>query len=164
MRNFISSLIATAIPIGGLVISNICLYILEKKDELNKEKMDLLYGQTSLSLARSAGIIAENNKKNDVQQTGEVDVSRQEFLNGMTRLEYLLDKTKFNESEKNRVREYNGLFRCHVLQNFRDEQEYYLKTGFKKFTDFKVEDKDFDGFKKKYNDEFISRFPNINKI
>jgi hypothetical protein len=118
LTHFISPLLAVAIPIFGF-------YRAKKLDDLEKEKKDLLWGPSSIELARAAGIIADDNKNKYVKTTGDPDVARQTSLNFFWKLELLLRKygvQNLEEAEKNRIREYKGLWDCHVVKSFGREQ------------------------------------------
>ena len=146
-QGFVKSLITTTIPLLGV-------YILQKQDreyeKLLDEKQDLLWGKSSLSIARAGGIIAEDNKNKEVAGSGEVDISRQVFLNVFRRLENIVGSVPLNEVERERIREYYGLMECHTVKSFKREQEQYSK-------------KELEGYEEKFFSQFSKLKHLLNK-
>lgn len=141
----LTQLIATSIPVIGIILCNIGLYYREKNDKLEQEKNDILWGETSMKIHKSGGILNQDNKNEQVAETGFVDCARQEILNAFMRLENLLENNVlFTDIEKGRVNEYYGLLKCHTIDSFRREQEQYGKID------------------ECYNSKFLSRFKNVN--
>lgn len=143
-----AQLIATSIPVIGIILCNVGLYYRERNDKLDKEKNDILWGETSMKIHKSGGILSEDNKNLKVAETGEPDCARQEILNAFMRLENLLEVNNitFTDMEIGRVNEYYGLLECHTVESFRREQEQYGR------------------FNECYNSNFLSRFKNVNML
>ena len=160
---FISNLISITIPISGLIISNIYLYKKERYNKMIDEKMDILYGNTSLIFNESAGILSDHIKAGIVEETGIQDSSRTKMRNTFFRLDNLISNSVFfSNAEKNLVKEYYNLVQLYLVKSQMNEQLHYIQTRQKSINDFEYET--VEELKKYYSYDYMKNFPHIVKF
>ena len=142
----IGSTIGTCIPILGFYYLILGLYYKEQYNIKYKEKMDILYGDTSRRLIEASGIIYLDLKNEKVAIQGPVDVAREDFRNCLYRLDTFIKDLELTENDKTRILElWNG----------------FKNIGLVSYT--RQSDENFKNHSKDYKNNFLKSFPNIEK-
>jgi len=151
ITKFIIHLIATAIPVGGLIY-------MRKKDKQNEEKMDILYGKTCDNIIKASGVLYENNKNEKVDLVGEVDLAREHIRCAFYRLEDIIDDVDLSFNDKNRLLEHYGTLKNIAIPSFKNQCIQAERMEAEKTKTKIKEMKEYDN----YGEKFLRSYPKIN--
>lgn len=158
--SFIYNLLSITIPIGGLIFLK---YKKERYDKMIDEKIDILYGNTSLIFNQSAGTLADDLKMGILEETGTQDSARTKMRNTFFRLDNLISNSVFfSDTERNTVKEYYSLVELYLAKSQMYEQIHYIKTKQKNINDFDYET--LEELKKNYICDYMKKFPHVFKF